>query len=310
VRAGLALVVDEIPFTATERFEVLHTLALDASPEVRRCAASSRHIDSGTHLQLAGDADSRVRDALAGNPNILNKRYMEGWQRLLASGHGRTIALNPAGPERLKLQMISGGSPDEKRAAWAGLRFHQISDWYGLNCEIQQVIADPVRIAELLEIARNPTIGGSLKSRLLAHSDARVTRAVATQKHLPEQVRLGLLFHPDIKTALRAAKHAPPADFLDAAAAHPDYRVRGLLAKKTGDKMWTLRARLVSDPDPRVRIALFRGLPEERPHNNGHRLLHKHIVEKYAADKDPRIRLLARKHPLGPQGRNPKHFLP
>jgi hypothetical protein len=310
VRSDLAEQIDSIPFAHSERAEIQSILALDASASVRRHIAATRHLGSNLHIRLSRDPVFEVRSALASNPYILANGNLEGWKQLMAGGHAEQIALNPACPEALKLELIAEGSPDEKLRAWASFRFHETANWPAVNLAIKQVLADQNRLSELVEIARNQTLGGTLKGSLLHHPEARVTRALATQIHLTEQQRLSLLFHPDHKTALRAAKHAPPADFLDCAAVHPSPWVRALLARKTGEKTWSLRAKLVRDPDPRVRIALCRGLPETAPyHALGAGIIE--IVKKtYPTDPSPRVRLAAKKSPHCAWKRSPNRWLP
>jgi hypothetical protein len=216
----------------------------------------------------------------------------------MAAGHAGQIAHNPVSPESLKLEIIKHGSPEQKLHAWKGFRFHETTNWPAVNLAIESVLADHALLPELVAIARNQTLGFTMKGRLLKHPEVRVTRALATQVHLTEQQRLSLLLHPDLKTALRAAKHAPPADFLDMAAGHPSPMVRALLAKKTGGKTWSLRAKLVHDPDPRVRLALCRGLPDKRSYHSAEDAVVKIIKSTYHADPSPQVRKFARKHPL------------
>jgi hypothetical protein len=298
VRTNLAEQIDSIPFTPSEREEIQSILATDASPSIRRVLAGSRNINRVLHLRLATDPDFEVRCALASNPTIFGPRYLKGWNRLMAAGHAEQIAHNPGCPESLSLEILAGGSLDQKTHVWEGFRFHETTNWQAVNLAIEAVLADEARLPELAALARNQTLGGTLKGRLLHHPDVRVTRALATQVHLTEQQRLFLLFHPDHKTALRAAKHAPPADFLDIAAEHPSPWVRALLAKKPGEKTWSLRSKLVHDPDPRVRLALCRGLPEERSYNTAGDAVLKILKKTYPSDPSPRVRLVARKHPL------------
>jgi hypothetical protein len=198
----------------------------------------------------------------------------------------------------LKLELIAFGSVEQKIHVWRGFRFHETINWQAVTRALEAVLSDETRLPELVAIARNPTLGGTLKSKLLNHPDVRVTRALATQVHLTEQQRLSLLFHADHKTALRAAKHAPPADYLDMAAGHPSPLVRALLAKKPGEKTWSLRKKLIHDPDPRVRIALCRGLPEKRSYNSAEDKVIEIVKKTYPADPSPQVRLAAKKHPL------------
>jgi hypothetical protein len=162
---------------------------------------------------------------------------------------------------------------------------------------VERILLDPERVSELVQIARNHTIGGTLKSRLIAHHDVRVTRAVAAQKHLTEEQRLRLLFHADPKTALRAAKHAPSAAFLDTAATHLNPLVRALLVKKRGENTWTLRSKLVDDPDPRVRAALCKGLLNGAPEYSQARALHAAVIERSLTDPCQKVREVAARHP-------------
>lgn len=303
VRKALAGALDSIPFDSRERSKIQRILILDESPKVRSTLACSRCINEKLHLQLANDPDFNVRNSLAGNSKIFGPQYLEGWNRLIAAGHAEAVAANQACPESIKITLISNGSVTQRKSAWAGLRFHETSDWKTVSNALESVLSDSERLAELVQIAKNQTIGGTLKSRLTTHPDVRVTRALATQSHLTEQQRLKLLFHRDQKTALRAAKHAPPADFLDQAACHPNPLVRALLAKKTGSKTWSLRARLVNDSDPRVRVALCRGLPQENLFQTGEqtedaRKVVEIVKETYPKDPCAKVRSAAKKHPL------------
>ena len=115
--------------------------------------------------------------------------------------------------------------------------------------------------------------------------------------HLTEQQRIRLLFHTDPKTALRAAKHAPAADFLDTAATHSNPLVRALLVKKRGDKTWTLRSRLVDDADPRVRAALCQGLLDGAPEYSQAVALHSAVIQRYLNDPCAKVREIAMRHP-------------
>ena len=297
VRTCLAENIDDIPLGPSERTHLQRLLAKDHSPRVRRGLASSTQIHGELHTQLSEDPDFEVRRTLASNPSRLAGARLEGWHNLIASGHAAEVAANPACPEVVKIALVCHGSPRERHLAWAGIRFHELTDWKAISEALDSVFAAPERVTELIHLAKNQTIGGTLKSRLIAHDDLRVTRAVATQQHLTEQQRIRLLFHADLKTALRAAKHAQAADYLDIGAEHSNPLVRALLAKKEGDKTWSLRSKLVEDPDPRVRAALCRGLRGGAPEYSRSAEMHASVIQQYLNDPCPEVREIAARHP-------------
>ena len=297
VRTALAENIDSIPLGPDERTHLQRLLAKDPCPLVRRGVASSTQVNAELHTQLSKDPELEVRRTLASNPSRQAGAGVEGWHNLIASGHAAEVAANPACPEPVKIELVCNGSPRERYLAWAGIRFHELTDWKAILEAVESVFAGPERVTELVQIAKNQSIGGTLKSRLIAHDDVRVTRAVATQKHLTEEQRIRLLFNADPKTALRAAKHAPAADYLDVAATHSNPLVRALLAKKTGEKTWTLRSRLIDDPDPRVRAALCEGLLDGAPEYSQTRALHSSVIHKYMNDPCPKVREIAARYP-------------
>ena len=73
--------------------------------------------------------------------------------------------------------------------------------------------------------------------------------------------------------------------------------MRALLAKKQGDKTWSLRSKLVEDPDPRVRGALCRGLLGDTPEYFQSYALHAPIIQQYLNDPSPKVREHAASHP-------------
>jgi hypothetical protein len=297
VRTCLAENIDDIPLGPSERTHLQRLLAKDHCPRVRRGLASSTQIHGELHTQLSEDPEFEVRRTLASNPSRQAGARLEGWHNLITSGHAAEVAANPACPEAVKIALVSHGSPRERHLAWAGIRFHELTEWKPILEAFDSVFAAPERVTELVYLAKNQTIGGTLKSRLIAHADVRVTRAVATQQHLTEQQRIRLLFHADQKTALRAAKHAPAADYLDVGAEHSNPLVRALLAKKEGDKTWTLRSKLVDDPDPRVRAALCYGLRGGAPEYSHSAELHARVIQQYLNDPCPKVREIAARHP-------------
>jgi hypothetical protein len=157
---------------------------------VRRGIASSAHIHGDLHTQLSTDPEFEVRLTLARNPSRQSGARLEGWHNLIAAGHAAEVAANPACPESVKVELVCHGTQRERHLAWAGIRFHELDDWKGILDAVEGVLTDPERVTELVQIARNQTIGGTLKGRLIAHEDLRVTRAVATQGHLTEEQRI------------------------------------------------------------------------------------------------------------------------
>ncbi len=297
VRTCLAGNIDSIPLAPHERTHLQRLLAQDPCSRVRRGLASSTQIHGEMHTQLSKDPDFEVRRTLASNPSRQSGARLEGWHNLIASGHAAEVAANPACPEPVKINLVCHGTPRERHLAWAGIRFHELTEWKAVQAAVESVFAGPDRVTELVRLARNQTIGGTLKSRLIAHDDVRVTRAVATQRHLTEQQRMRLLFHSDPKTALRAAKHAPAAGDLDLAAGHPNPLVRALLVKKEGEKTWSLRSKLLNDPDPMVRAALCRGLLGGVPEYSCQSASHEAVIKQYLNDPCPKVREMAARHP-------------
>ena len=296
VRKCLAESADDFPLPPAERSRLQRLLAQDPCPAVRRGIASSKQIHGELHTRLSKDPAFEVRQALARNTARQAGARLEGWHNLIAAGHAAEVAANPACPEPVQIELVCSGAPRERHLAWAGIRFHELTDRRPVMEVVERILLEPERVPELVQIARNQTIGGTLKSRLIAHHDVRVTRAVAAQKHLTEEQRFRLLFHADPKTALRAAKHAPAADFLDTAATHPNPLVRALLAKKRGENTWTLRSRLVDDPDPRVRAALCQGLLDGAEYCR-ERALHAAVIERSLTDPCRKVREVAARHP-------------
>ena len=297
VRACLAAAMDTLPLEPRERNFLQSGLARDPSTKVRRAVASSQHIHGELHTKLSTDPEIEVRRALATNRSRQSGALVEGWNNLIAAGHASEVAANPACPESVKIDLVCRGSTKARHSAWLGIRFHELSDRRPVSEVIERIFEDPERVLELVQLGKNQTIGGTLKSRLIAHPDVRVTRSVATQRHLTEEQRMRLLFHPDPKTALRAAKHAPAADYLDAAAGHPNPLVRALLAAKEGETLWSLRTKLLDDPDPRVRAALCWGLRGGVEDYVSTRPLHAAAIRRFLVDTCPRVREAASRHP-------------
>ncbi len=73
--------------------------------------------------------------------------------------------------------------------------------------------------------------------------------------------------------------------------------VRALLAKKKGYKMWSLRNKLVDDPDPRVRLTLCRTLMKHGDELPASDSMVMAAIQKLRNDSCPKVRKLARTHP-------------
>jgi hypothetical protein len=297
VRACLADAIDKLPLETRSRNFLQSGLARDPSTKVRRAVASSQRIHGELHTQLSTDPEIEVRRALARNPSRHSGASVESWNSLIAAGHAAEVAANPACPESVKINLVCFGSAQARSSAWLGIRFHELTNRRPISELIDRIFEDPERVLELVQLGKNQTIGGTLKSRLIAHPDVRVTRSVATQRHLTEEQRMRLLFHSDSKTALRAAKHAPAADYLDAVAGHSNPLVRALLAAKEGETLWSLRTKLLEDPDPRVRAALCWGLRAGVEDYATSRPLHAAVIRRFLVDPCPRVREAAARHP-------------
>lgn len=297
VRQKMARAIRFLPIGRECAMRLQEQLARDTCAEVRAGVAASRLMSPELHRLLSSDPEREVQRCLAKNPAVPGIVSDEGWHRLIDAGLAAEVASNRSCPESVKLHLANCGSPEERMLAWTKLKFHQLTRWDAVHAAIETAISDPARIDEVVRIARNPSISGTIRNRLMAHGEVRVTRALATQPHLTEQQLFRLLDHPDQGTALRAAKHAPAADYLLAAAGHPNPMVRALLAKKKGRHPWSLRNRLVDDPDPRVRLALCRSLIESGEETLASDSMGMALIQKLRKDPSARVRKLARTDP-------------
>lgn len=297
VRVSLVDKIDSIRLSPQKYVDLQRLLAKDPSSQVRSGLASSKQLPQELYLKLSTDREPEVRRTLVCNASRQSGVCLESWLNLVAFGHVAEVAANPACPEEVKVKLVCHGSLLARQLAWRGLRFHELVGQKEILEAVENILADPERVTELVQIAKNQTIGGTLKSRLITHHDFRVTRALASQKHFTEQQRVRLFFHADARTALRSAKNSPAADYLDVAAAHPNPIVRALLVKKSGDQIWSLRLKLVDDPDPRVRRALCRGLLGGASDYSQSRALHKAVIQQYLKDPCAMVREVAARHP-------------
>ncbi|MCX5401237.1 hypothetical protein [Streptomyces sp. NBC_00102] len=113
------------------------------------------------------------------------------------------------------------------------------------------------------EIAKRPDLTDDMTDTIIAADDFWHTHALALNRTLPHRYRLVLAGHPDsgIRTALAIAATDAPRELFERLLTDPDPRVRVHLAQND-DVPRDLRARQASDPEPEVRATLAQWWPE------------------------------------------------
>ncbi|MEE6258101.1 hypothetical protein [Plantactinospora sonchi] len=112
-------------------------------------------------------------------------------------------------------------------------------------------------------VAKRPDLTADLIAEIIATDYHWLLHSLALNRHLPNDARLRLAEHRDssVRAALVVGAHDAPRELFARLVDDPDKRVRECLAEK--DHVPTdLRARLAGDPDPEIRATLAEWWPQ------------------------------------------------
>jgi hypothetical protein len=233
------------------------TLSTDAAEEVRAGVAACKSLSAKAHIRLAKDASPIVREKLAANGGCVNHEET-GWRELLKDGDKtcELVAKNVDCPDAVRLDLTSHAESIVRVEAWKKLNFSKCQVTEKLAQKIDALFSDPDMSAECAEVAANHSITPSVIERLI-HCGPDITRILAANKALQEPHLSVLLAMDDEQTACVAMKHALSNDMLRQGLAHPNPKVRVVLAGLPLPYMQDLRYKLAIDPAIEVREAVF-----------------------------------------------------
>ena len=250
---------------------VCDLLAADPCDQIRWQLASVSRLTPAAFHRLAQDPHPRVRqnlaDSLQTHPNI----DVGSWILLAASGTraAEHVAANTSAPECVRTRLASHRRGRVRRAALAHLPVAIVAQTPEF-CAIWKrlLAAQPGRAAEMKAIAGNRSMPRILVREMLdAVHDPEISRIAALNPNLLDTDRIALLQSPDPQTQLAAADPVlmqPHSRVVAAACAHANPAVRTIAARIPGSPGSIARKKLVKDPDPDVRKAVYRYLRSER----------------------------------------------
>ena len=250
---------------------VCDLLAVDPCDQIRWQLASVSRLTPAAFHRLAQDPHPRVRqnlaDSLQTHPNI----DVGSWILLAASGTraAEHVAANTSAPECVRTRLASHRRGRVRRAALAHLPVAIVAQTPEF-CAIWKrlLAAQPGRAAEMKAIAGNRSMPRILVREMLdAVHDPEISRIAALNPNLLDTDRIALLQSPDPQTQLAAADPVlmqPHSRVVAAACAHANPAVRTIAAWIPGSPGSIARKKLVKDPDPEVRKAVYRYLRSER----------------------------------------------
>jgi hypothetical protein len=113
------------------------------------------------------------------------------------------------------------------------------------------------------EVAKRADLTDDLIAEIIATDYHWLLQSLALNPHLPNPVRLRLAEHrdPAVRAALVVGSHDAPREMFARLIDDPDKRVRQYLTESDHVPA-DLRARLVRDPDPEVRASLAQWWPQ------------------------------------------------
>jgi hypothetical protein len=242
---------------------VTETLSRDPDERVRASVASSSCLTANTHMTLASDPSSLVRNSLAesgSGPDL----PQAGWRKLISGGDVlcRLVAQNTNCPASVRLDLSSHSNSEVRTMAWGNLHFADCQLKDKLAGKLDIVFSDSALEPERLTIAGNQTITPAVIPRLL-QCEASVTRVLAKNPNLQEEDRAALLQSDDPETAAIAVRHSFSAKLLNQGFSHSNPKVRAALAGMTGQHATTLRLELAVDPSAEVREAVRKYLMDK-----------------------------------------------
>jgi hypothetical protein len=166
------------------------------------------------------------------------------------------VAQNIDCPDSVRLDLTNHAESTVRCAAWKGLLFSPSRLPEKLAQKIDALFADPEMVPERVVVAANESITHDLIERLIG-CEPEVTRVLAANKAVKEPQLSILLDMDDEQTACVAMKHALSNDMLRQGLAHPNPKVRVVLAGLPLPYMQDLRYKLAIDPAIEVREAVF-----------------------------------------------------
>jgi hypothetical protein len=236
---------------------IADTLSTDAAEEVRVGVAACKSLSAEAHIRLARDASPLIREKLAANGGCVDPEE-NGWRELLKDGDKtcELVAKNVDCPDSVRLDLASHAESSVRVEAWKKLNFSKCQLTEKLAQKIDALFADPEMVPERVVVAANESITHDLIERLIG-CEPEVTRVLAANKAVKEPQLSILLDMDDEQTACVAMKHALSNDMLRQGLAHPNPKVRVVLAGLPLPYMQDLRYKLAIDPAIEVREAVF-----------------------------------------------------
>jgi hypothetical protein len=174
-------------------------------------------------------------------------------------------------------------------AAWKGLHFSKCQLTEKLAQKIDALFADPEMVPERVVVAANESITHDLIERLIG-CEPEVTRVLAANKAVKEPQLSILLDMDDEQTACVAMKHALSNDMLRQGLAHPNPKVRVVLAGLPLPYMQDLRYKLAIDPAIEVREAVFNYINKHVQDHKGRKI--SEILTILSHDPSEKIRTM------------------
>jgi hypothetical protein len=260
IRLALAKKLSQVAFHPTHEAycpPIADKLSTDADEEVRAEIAGRKCLNAETHIRLSKDPSPRVREQLAKNGGGINLEET-GWRELLKDGSSSCllVAQNIDCPDSVRLDLTNHAESTVRCAAWKELHFSKCRLPEKLGQKIDALFAAPAMVHERVVVAANDSITHDLIDRLIG-CEPEVTRVLAANKAVKEP-QLSILLHmDDEQTACVAMQHALSNDMLRQGLAHPNPKVRVVLAGLPLPYMQDLRYKLAVDPAREVRVAVF-----------------------------------------------------
>jgi hypothetical protein len=260
IRLALAKKLSQVAFDPTHEAycpPIADKLSTDPVEDIRAEVAGRKCLSAETHIRLSKDPSPRVREQLAKNGGGINLEET-GWRELLKDGSSSCllVAKNIDCPDSVRLDLTNHAESTVRCAAWKGLHFSKCRLPEKLAQKIDALFADPEMVPERVVIAANESITHDLIERLIG-CEPEVTRVLAANKAVKEPQLSILLDMDDEQTACVAMKHALSNDMLRQGLAHPNPKVRVVLAGLPLPYMQDLRYKLAFDPAIEVREAVF-----------------------------------------------------
>jgi hypothetical protein len=272
-------------------------LALDLAPEVRSVIASDACISPKIHLMLSNDPCKEVRRQLAQLCYHSSGSCIQGWESLAEQETEivRILARNTSLPQTLRLKLTSHTDQAVRNAAWEQVDFHHRETQGALWDRLATLLASGDAEQELCVLARNVarprgTAFPDTVASTLATLSPQVTRTLALNPTLSDSLRLSLMGHPDLGTAINAFSKGDANEFLHAAHGHADSKMREKLAGRKGPIASRLRKSLAKDESVEVRKAVAEHIRWSLRHHDGVNI--QSCLATLVRDSDPSIRAL------------------